>query len=224
MPCRVFGKGWWLLVEAGPVSVIDDDPSVRALTAQILADSGIPTQSFRSAAEFLASNAPQLSACVVTDLRMPEMDGAELLGRLRSDGNVVSVVFVTGFADIRTAVRLMADGALSLLEKPYNPDELVQVVRVAMERTEKQRDERRIVLDAQRRFGQLSDESRSVAECMLAGMSNKLIVSKLDISPRTLDRRKQMVFATLGVSTVSELIALASRAGVSGVHSLPLAE
>ena len=213
-----------MFVEAGPVSVIDDDPMVRTLTAQILSDAGIATLDFGSATEFLASNAPHISACVVTDLRMPKMDGAELLLRLRADGNVVSVVFVTGFADIRTAVRLMADGALSLLEKPYNADELVQVVRLAMERTEKQREERNNVLEAQRRFAQLGEESLSVAECMLAGMSNKLIVSKLDISPRTLDRRKQLVFATLGVSTVSELIALASRAGVPGVHSLPLAE
>lgn len=207
-------------MDAGPVSVIDDDLTVRTLTAQILSDAGIATQAYGSATEFFASNAPQTSACVVTDLRMPEMDGSELLGRLRAEGNVVSVVFVTGFADIRTAVRLMADGALSLLEKPYNAEELVQVVRLAMERTEKQREERRNVLDAQRRFAQLNEESRSVAECMLAGMSNKLIVSKLDISPRTLDRRKQMVFATLGVSTVSELVALASRAGVARVHSV----
>jgi len=211
-------------VEAGPVSIIDDDPMVRTLTARILADAGIATLAFGTATEFLASDAPQISACVVTDLRMPQMDGAELLRRLRADGNFISVVFVTGFADIRTVVRLMADGALSLLEKPYNAGELVQVVRLAAERTEKQREERRNVLEAQRRFAQLSEESRSVAECMLAGMSNKLIVSKLAISPRTLDRRKQMVFATLGVSTVSELFALAARAGIPGVHSLPLAE
>lgn len=206
------------------VSVIDDDPTVRTLTAQILSEAGIATQTFGSATEFLASDALHTVNCVVTDLRMPSMDGAELLGRLREDGNVVSVVFVTGYADIRTAVRLMADGALSLLEKPYNSDELVNVVRLATERTKKHREERRNVVEARRRFSQLDDELRSVMECILAGMSNKLIVAKLDISPRTLDRRKQMVFATLGVSTVSELAALASQAGVSCASSLPSSE
>src|SRR6478736_5562157 len=100
---------------------------------------GFQTHGYASAEDFLAAFDEQACACVVTDLRMPGIDGAELLARLRRQGNIVSVVVLTGHADVRTAVQLMEDGALTLLEKPYEPQALLAAVMRATQQTAKRR-------------------------------------------------------------------------------------
>ncbi|MGC3966860.1 MAG: response regulator [Pirellulales bacterium] len=199
---------------SGPfVCVIDDDPGVAALSAQVLSEAGFEVRTFLSADEFL-KNAPQTREpdCVVSDLRMPGIGGGELLRHLKQAGAVASVVIVTAHADVRTTVRLMEDGAASLLEKPFDPPELVEVVRRAVENTVKRRAEVQTVGEIHRRLAQLPADSQAVLECILAGLPNKAIVSRLDISPRTLDRRKQLIMTTLQVGSVPELIALVTRA------------
>jgi two-component system response regulator FixJ len=156
----------------------------------------------------LAAFDEQACACVVTDLRMPGIDGAELLARLRRQGNIVSVVVLTGHADVRTAVQLMEDGALTLLEKPYEPQALLAAVMRATQQTAKRRMENDRVSAIRGRLEQLSDEERQVMEFMLAELPTKAIAAKLVVSTRTVERRMSSVQQKMQVSGVAELAAL----------------
>jgi two-component system response regulator FixJ len=188
--------------------VIDDEPLVREVTCRILAGGGFQCAAYALAEEFLAQFDESACACVVTDLRMPGMGGAELLARLRNLGSVVSIVVLTGHADVRTAVKLMEDGALTLLEKPYEPQELLATVTRATQQTAALRAARDRVTSVQRRLDQLTDEERQVMDCMLAEMPTKAIATKLVLSTRTVERRMLSVQQKMQVSGVAELAAL----------------
>jgi two-component system response regulator FixJ len=193
---------------ASLVCVIDDEPLVRDVTCQMLNGGGFQTHGYASAEDFLAAFDEQACACVVTDLRMPGIDGAELLARLRRQGNIVSVVVLTGHADVRTAVQLMEDGALTLLEKPYEPQALLAAVMRATQQTAKRRMENDRVSAIRGRLEQLSDEERQVMEFMLAELPTKAIAAKLVVSTRTVERRMSSVQQKMQVSGVAELAAL----------------
>lgn len=199
-------------VNEGPIFVVDDDPAVGLLTSHVLEEAGFTVRSFRSGGEFLESSDPSVAACVVSDLRMPGFDGGELLRRLRSAGCPTAIVIVTAHADVRTAVKLMEDGALTILEKPFQPAELVDVVRRAVVQTGRLRAAIGEAAEFHHRLSQLTPDALAVLDCIMAGMSNKSIVAKLDISPRTLDRRKQAILSTLGVESTAELVAGVARA------------
>jgi two-component system response regulator FixJ len=197
--------------EQATVCVVDDDAPVRHLACQILKADGHNVLSFASAAEFFAAFDDNLVDCVVTDLRMPQVDGTQLLARLREIGSAVSVVVLTGHADVRTAVRMMEDGALTLVEKPYAPPELASAVRRAIERTQAQRSGRQAISGAQQGIARLTDDERKVMDYMVAGLPNKAIAMRLDLSLRTVDRRRSAVLTKMGVGSVGELAAMVAR-------------
>lgn len=193
------------------ICVIDDEAAVAALAARILEPHGFAVQCYTNAQEFLEAFDDQAVSCVVTDLRMPGIDGMELQKRLRDQGSIVSLIVLTGHADVRTAVRMMEDGASTLLEKPYNPDEFVQAVQKAVERSEARRVDYEATRVAQSRFETLNEAERQVLDCVIAGLPNKAIAMKLDISMRTVDRRRHNVFRKMGVDSVSELATMVAR-------------
>lgn len=193
------------------VCVVDDDPPVRQLACQILKGAGYDVRDYPSAEAFFAAFDDGTVDCVVTDLRMPQMDGAQLLTRLREMGSGVSVIVLTGHADVRTAVKMMEDGALTIVEKPYAPPELAAAVRRAIERTQAQRTQRRSLTEAHQGLARLTDDERRVMDFMVAGLPNKAIAMRLDLSLRTVDRRRSSVLTKMGVGSVSELAAVVTR-------------
>ncbi len=199
------------MTERRLICVVDDEAAVAALAARILEPHGFQVRCYTTAEEFLREFDDQAVSCVVTDLRMPGMDGMELQQKLREQGSIVSLIVLTGHADVRTAVRMMEDGASTLLEKPYNPQEFVQAVQRAVERSETRRAEYEAMRTAQSRYQELNDVERQVLECMIAGLPNKAIAMKLDISMRTVDRRRHNVFQKMGVDSVSELATMVAR-------------
>lgn len=198
---------------SGPsiVYVVDDDPPVRQLACQILKAAGHEVRDYPSAEAFFGAFDDKVVDCVVTDLRMPQIDGAELLTRLRAMGSGVSVIVLTGHADVRTAVKMMEDGALTLVEKPYAPPELAAAVRRAVERTQSQRTERMSLNEAHKGMARLTEDERRVMDFMVAGLPNKAIAMRLDLSLRTVDRRRSSVLTKMGVGSVSELAAVVTR-------------
>jgi FixJ family two-component response regulator len=190
------------------VCVIDDEPLVREVTCRILSDGGCQAIGYSSAEDFLTAFDELACGCVVTDLRMPGMDGAELLARLRQSGSSVAIVVLTGHADVRTAVKLMEDGALTLLEKPYEPAELLATVTRATKLTIARRATQERVAAVQRRLAQLTQEERLVMECMIAELPTKAIAAKLVLSTRTVERRMLAVLQKMQVNGVAELAAV----------------
>jgi FixJ family two-component response regulator len=196
------------VIDASLVCVIDDETLVREVTCRILSAGGFQAVGYSSAEQFLSAFDEQACGCVVTDLRMPGIDGAELLARLRTSGSSVAIVVLTGHADVRTAVKLMEDGALTLLEKPYEPAELLATVARAIKQTTTRRATQQRVASVRLRLDQLTAEERLVMDCMIAELPTKAIAAKLVLSTRTVERRMLAVLQKMHVSGIAELAAL----------------
>ena len=194
------------------VCVVDDDPGVRRVTCSILEASGeFVCKPYASASELLNSDSLGEVGCVVTDLKMPEIDGLELQKLLREQDSCVALVVVTGHADIATAVKLLRQGAANILQKPFDTNELLSTVREASRRTLRLREQWRKIETAKANYSKLSDEEREVLKLLVAGVPNKAIPGQLCMSSRTFDRRKQSCMATMQVSSVVDLATLMSR-------------
>ncbi len=201
------------------VWVVDDEETVATVAAKTLSLSGeFECRIFSSPTEFLQALRPGVVACVVSDLRMPQIDGGQLQQKLLEIDDTVSILFLTGYADVPTAVQLMEKGAVTLLQKPYEAEDLIGAVRKAVRQCQSLRRKRAEMAETKKRLDQLSEDEREVMECMVAGLSNKAIAFKLALSPRTLDRRRSSILQTMGVESVVELAAMLER--LRGVNQL----
>ncbi len=210
--------------EAVSIYVVDDDEAVLMSVQAMLNQHGYQCRCFLTAEEFLRSTPADLPGCVVTDLQMPQITGVELQQRLVAAKSPLSVVVVTGVADVPTTVAMMERGAVTLLEKPYNHDDLVKSVErgLALSRDNwSKRQSRDAVLE---RLASLSEDERRVMDCMLTGQPNKAVAHRLELSMRTVDRRRQAVLEKMGVRTAPELALLLGAAGISTPAANPESE
>ena len=188
------------------VHVIDDDEGVRESLAFLLDCSDIATRTYESATQFLAV-APELSGgCIITDVRMPEVNGLELLGRLKEMGLAVPVIVITGHADVPMAIQALHAGVSDFIEKPFSDEAILVAVRSALA---KQRNREEIAIERDviaRRLATLSGREREVMEGLVDGKANKVIAYDLDISARTVEVYRANVMTKLQVRTLSELV------------------
>ena len=160
-----------------------------------------------------AISTPRGAACLITDVRMPVISGAELLQRLNAAGSPISTIVVTGVADVPTAVALMENGAVTLLEKPYDQAILLKAVVRGLEASKKLWEKQQAKRSVGQRLQTLSEEEQQVLQFMLSGEPNKIISSKLDLSMRTVDRRRQTILKKMQVQSLPELAMLVGCAG-----------
>ena len=194
------------------VCVVDDDPGVRRVTCSVLDATGeFQCQQFASAEDLLKHDSLANVGCVITDLKMPDIDGLELQRLLREKDLCLALVVVTGHADIATAVKLLRQGATNILQKPFDADELVSTVREAVRKTTRIREQWEKVEVAKANYEKLSDEEREVLKLLVAGVPNKAIPGQLCMSSRTFDRRKQSLMITMQVASVVDLATLMAR-------------
>lgn len=195
------------------VCVVDDDENACNTTCNLLEAVGdFECRGFTAPERFLDEVEYLKPACIVMDVRMPRIDGIELLGRLHAAHLRMPIIVLTGYADVPTAVTLMQQGAETLIEKPYEPAILIAKVREAVAKHLRQAPLEELARRAQRAISQLSEEEREILQLMVTGVSNKAIVAKLSLSPRTLDRRRSQILEKMGVETVPELANLVGRA------------
>ncbi len=196
------------------VHVIDDDDAARDSLSFLLRTANIEARTYETAPAFLAANKNLSLGCVITDVRMPEMTGIELLRRLREGGSEVPVIVITGHGDIPLAVEAMKFGAADFFEKPYDDESLLAAVRVALNRQEgdAQKQAQRSILDE--RLATLSHRERQVLEGLVAGKPNKIIAFDHDISPRTVEVYRANVMTKMQASSLSELVRMALTAGI----------
>jgi two-component system, LuxR family, response regulator TtrR len=187
------------------IFVVDDDAAVLSSLEALLRAHGFQVQCFDSAEAFLRDVPMNRRGCVITDVAMPGMSGVDLVQRLHELKSPLSVVVVTGVANVPMAVKLMEFGAVTLLEKPYDSEQLLAAVNRGITISGQQCEQWQREHDIQRRLNQLTDEERSVMDRLLADKPNKAISAELHLSLRTVDRRRQSVLEKLGVSSVPEL-------------------
>jgi FixJ family two-component response regulator len=161
---------------------------------------------FSSAEEFLASYTPGRPGCLVTDLRMTGMTGLDLQDRLAERGMQLPVIVLTAYPRTRSTVRAIKAGAVTVLEKPYDEEELWDAIRKALahEAAIRAKDQRRSQI--QERAAMLTSAERTVMNLIVQGKSNKSIAKQLDLSVRTIENRRHDVFDKMGVESVAELV------------------
>jgi two-component system response regulator FixJ len=195
------------------VHIVDDDEAVRQSLAFLLGSAGLSVRLYDSASAFLAGISGVKAGCLVTDMRMPDMTGIELLQQLRLRACKLPAIVITGHGDVPLAVEAMKAGAVDFIEKPFDQEALLRAVRAALElgRTETGGDDPAIAA----RLATLSERERQVLEGLVAGHPNKTIAYDLGISPRTVEVYRANLMTKMDAHSLSELIRMAIRANVA---------
>jgi len=192
------------------ICVVDDDEAVRDSLAALFEAEGFEVVAFASARDFL-DDGPMGARCLVTDLRMPDMNGLELLAALAGRAEAPPVIMITGHGDVPMAVRAMRLGAADFIEKPFDAQVLVRRVREVL-RAAGPVDHGGV--DIRRRLELLTPREREVLEQLVIGRSNKAIGLELEISPRTVEIHRARVMEKLAVGSLAQLVRLALAAGI----------
>jgi FixJ family two-component response regulator len=196
------------------VFVVDDDEQARKSVCALVGSMGIAAQSFASAEQFLDGYVPGSPGCVVADVCMVGMSGIELQEELASRNVFLPVIILTAYARTPLTVRAVQAGAVTVLEKPYEEDDLWNAIRKALAQDTEKRTEHQRREEIRRRLQQLTPDERKVLEMIVAGKLNKVIAKEMDVSIRTVENRRREVFAKMQVRSVAELVRLAIEAGV----------
>ena len=191
------------------VHVIDDDPAVRDSRAFLLETADLQTRLYDSAVAFLEALPQGASGCVVTDVRMPEMTGIELVRRLKAQGFTLPIIMITGHADVPLAVEAMKAGVADFIEKPFNDDILLAAIATALRSGEEGRRGAAEVAEITGRLTSLSGREREVLDGLVAGHANKVIAFDLGISPRTVEIYRANVMTKMKAASLSELVRMA---------------
>jgi two-component system response regulator FixJ len=180
----------------------------------LLDAAGFEVRLFETALTFL-DVLPSLDfGCVVSDVRMPGLDGMELLKRMKSDQCTFPIVIMTGHGDIPLAVEAMKLGAVDFLEKPFEDDRLIGMIEAAIRQGEPAAKNEAVTRDIVSRIATLSPRERQVMDGLIAGLSNKLIARDYEISPRTIEVYRANVMTKMQANSLSELVRMAMRAGL----------
>jgi two-component system response regulator FixJ len=191
------------------VHVVDDDVEVRHSLSFLLATAGLAVRLYESATAFLDAAKERPSGCIVTDVRMPGIDGIEFLRRLKARGFSLPVIVMTGHADVPMAVEAMKEGAVDFIEKPFDDDLLIGLIRSALEAHERAAQRHGQSAEIQARLDSLSERECQVLEGLVAGKANKVIAYDLGISPRTVEIYRANVMTKTGAKSLSELVRMA---------------
>jgi two-component system response regulator FixJ len=196
------------------VHIVDDDPAMRDSLAFLLDVNGFQPYAYDSANAFLSEARMDTLTCVVSDIRMPGMNGIELVRKLRSQGATCPVILITGHGDVALAVEAMKAGAADFIEKPFDDAALLGAIRFALEAHSATRGDTSARKEAEARLAELSPRERDVLRGLVAGKINKVIAHDLGISPRTVEVYRANLMAKTGVRSMSELMRIALAAGL----------
>jgi len=194
------------------VFVVDDDPAVRDSIALSLKLAGYGVKDFDSAKAFLASGDALRKGCLVTDIRMPDMDGLELQEELVRRDSKLAVVVITGHGDVPLAVRAMKAGAVDFLEKPFAREVLIGAVSRALALAEKPGPDPR-AQEARERLNSLTPREREVFALVVAGKQSKVVAYELGASPRTIEVHRARMMKKMQAGSLQDLVRMAIALG-----------
>lgn len=199
------------------VYVVDDDDSVRHSLESMLRHHDMDVRGYSSGATFLADFKPVVPACVVVDLRMPEMDGLTLQERVRPSG--VPLIFLTGYGSVETAVAAMANGAEWFLEKPVDPQRLLDRLHKAHALHREAAAEAALKADLQQRYDALTQRQKDVLLGVVEGKANKVIAIELSLAEKTIELHRANVMTNMGAKSLAELVKMSVQLGLGGGRS-----
>jgi len=196
------------MTEGPRVFIIDDDPSVRSAVAFLLSTVGLQAETFDSADSFLRKSPPDVTSCLVLDVRLPGLSGLDFQRELAARNIRMPIVFLTGHGDIPMSVRAMKAGAVEFLTKPFRDQDLLDAVRVALDRGRASREQEKEIADLQRRFDSLTSREQEVVSMVVAGMLNKQIAAELGTVEGTVKAQRARAMEKLQTESLAELITM----------------
>ena len=196
------------------VFVVDDDSSVRESLGRLFRMVGLRAQGFASAAEFLKSGPSDFASCLVLDIRLHGMSGLDFQSELAKANIQIPIVFITGHGDIPMSVRAMKAGAVEFLTKPFRDQDMLDAVRLALDRDRKRRDEEKATSDLKSRFEDLSPREQEIMALVTAGLMNKQIAGELQLSEVTVKVHRGHVMQKMGARTLPDLVRMADMLGI----------
>jgi FixJ family two-component response regulator len=198
-------------IEKAIVHVIDDDARLRAALESLFESVGLGTQTYATAVDFLNKRPADAPGCIVTDIRLPGLNGLEFQARLPEIGIHLPVVVMTGHGDIPMTVRAMKRGAVDFLAKPFRDQDMLDAVMTAIQRDRERRAADREVSQVQERFEMLSPRERQVMLQVTAGKMNKQVAGELGISEITVKIYRGAAMRKMGARTLADLVRMAER-------------
>jgi FixJ family two-component response regulator len=195
------------------VAVVDDDPGVREALKDLLTSIGLHVELFGSAQGFLGQISPERMQCLVLDVRLPGKSGLELHEDLIKANIAVPVIFISGYADVRMAVRAMKMGAVDFLAKPFSEQELLDAVQSAIRCDQIRRERQRVIAEVQRRFESLTAREQEMMSHVVSGRRNKVIAAGMGVTEVTVKAHRNQVMRKMAVRSVAELIGMAQLLG-----------
>jgi two-component system response regulator FixJ len=191
------------------ITIIDDDPDLREVVSLLVSSKGYEVETFVSALAFLA--APIKSACIITDVRMPDLSGMELLTRMRERKDWRPVILLTAHGDVAMATKALKLGAIDFIEKPFANEQLLEAVRQAITLHADRAAEQVELASIRERFESLTVRQRETMHLLVQGMATKEIANHLDISPRTVEAYRAWVMTKMNAKSIAELVRMALR-------------
>ena len=195
------------------VYVVDDEPSVRRSVRLILETANHEVLEFESATQFLEQLSTKLRGCVVSDVRMPKLDGIQFLNRMRELGSHLPVLILTGHADVPMAVKAMKLGAVEFLEKPVDPNDLRSKVSSALELEAREHLDRLEVLEIESLYATLTAREVEVLDLLVSGKQPKDVASILGTAQSTVRIQRQSICKKMRADNVSDLIRMIGKVG-----------
>jgi FixJ family two-component response regulator len=196
------------------VSVVDDDPSVRRSLARLVKGAGYRVEAFASAQEFLARPPDEGPACLLLDVRMPGLTGLDLQETLAIATHWTSIIFITGYRDVRASVKAMKAGAVDFLTKPVDDEELLGAIERAVARASAARREEDRITEIRDRIKTLTPREAEVFALVVTGMLNKQIAFDLGVSEKMVKVHRGRVMEKMRAGSIAELVRLADEGGM----------
>jgi len=195
------------------VFVVDDDESFREALGRLFRSVGLHAEVFASAADLLRSNLPAVASCLVLDVRLPGLSGLDFQAELAKQNIAIPIIFITGHGDIPMTVKAMKAGAIEFLTKPFREQDLLDAVRVALERDRKRREEESAVSALRARYESLSPREREVMSLVTTGLMNKQVAAETGLAEITVKIHRAHIMKKMSARSFAELVRMAEMLG-----------
>jgi FixJ family two-component response regulator len=195
------------------VFIVDDDASIRESIQRLFRSAGLQTEAFASAAEFLQRKLVDGSSCLVLDVRLPGLSGLDFQVELAKANMQIPIIFMTGHGDIPMTVKAMKAGAIEFLPKPFRDQDMLNAVRLGLERDRARREGERVIAGVLDKFASLTSREQEVMAFVTAGLLNKQIASEMRLAEVTVKLHRGNVMRKMGAQSLADLVRMADIAG-----------